>query len=148
MLITSSLPSPFWAKAIDTANKIRNRLPTKIFGGISPHEKYFDFKPSIKHLQPFGYIAYIKIPTSLIPKGNKTAPRSIEGCLLGYIGNSIYRVWNPQTQTVETTSHVKFNPRKFFDKLIFSNMPNSQSLLEIPLDDLNDDISISNVNVR
>ena len=147
ILITSSLPTSFWAEAIDTANKIWNRLPTKIFGDISPHEKYFNFKPTIKHLQPFRCIAYVKILTPLIPKGNKTAPRSIEGCLIGYIGNSIYRVWNPQKQTVETTSHIKFNPRKLFDKSVFSNMLNSQSLLDIPLDDLIDDATIDNINV-
>src|SRR5271169_5665253 len=36
-LIKSKLPNPFWAEALDSANKVRNRLPSKsALNGTSP----------------------------------------------------------------------------------------------------------------
>lgn len=32
LLVDSALPPEFWAEAMDTANYLRNRLPTKIQG--------------------------------------------------------------------------------------------------------------------
>ena len=97
MLIRSNLPSPFWGEAISTAAKVLNRLPTKVNpDSISPHEAWFGKKPKIDHLRVFGCIAYAKLPIEVIGKGNKLAPRSIKCCFLGYYGNRMYRLWDPE----------------------------------------------------
>jgi len=45
-LIKFKLPTPFWAEAQDTANKVRNRLPSKsTANGTSPHKAWFGKNP-------------------------------------------------------------------------------------------------------
>ena len=95
-MIKSKLPTPFWAEALDTANKARNPLASKSApNGDSPHQAWFGKKPSLKHLRQFGSVAFHRIPDETITKGAKAAPRSVKCRFLGYIGNRLYRLWNP-----------------------------------------------------
>jgi Integrase core domain. len=78
MLNKSKLPHSFWVEALNTAVKIRNRLPTSSLpGNISPHEAWFGNRPTIDHFRQFGCIAYHRIPKkhSRI-SSSKIAPRS------------------------------------------------------------------------
>jgi transposase InsO family protein len=48
MLLKSKIPAPFWAEALNTAVKIRNRLPTSSLPDhISPHQAWFGIAPTI-----------------------------------------------------------------------------------------------------
>jgi hypothetical protein len=137
MILTSKLPATFWAEAIDTANKIRNRLPSRsLQNNIAPYEAWFSSSPNITHLRQFGCIAYARIPTTVITPGNKIAPRAIECCFLGYIGNTIYRLWNPANKQIVVSRDVTFKENHFLDAKHFINIPQSTIT---PLDDILDD---------
>lgn len=51
MLIDSGLPNRFWAEAIETANYLRNRLPTKTksHGEIIPEETRTGRRQNLQH---------------------------------------------------------------------------------------------------
>jgi hypothetical protein len=129
MLLKSKVPSPFWAEALNTATKIRNRLPTSSLpDNISPHQAWFGTVPSIKHFRQFGCIAYVTIYK---PK-HKVDARAIQGCLLGYKGTSQYRVYLPDTQKVVTSKHVTFMENQFLDPIVFSGIPYADRPLLVP----------------
>jgi hypothetical protein len=54
LLIESGLPSSFWAEAVNTANYLRNRCPSKSLNGKTPYEMWTGKKPNLKHLRIFG----------------------------------------------------------------------------------------------
>src|SRR5437762_2331306 len=136
MMIKSKLSSSFWAEAINTANKIRNRLPTKSLPNYTtPHEAWFGNKPSIKHLRQFGCIAFHRLPDEIITKGQKISPRSIKCCLVGYIGNRIYRLWDPTQKKIIVSRDVVFKENEFFHISVFGNIPISQHTFQTPFDD-------------
>src|SRR5579859_1818287 len=92
MLLKSKVPAPFWAEALNTAVKIRNRLPTSSLpDNISPHQAWFGIVPTIDHFRQFGCTAYVTVHK---PK-HKVDTRALEGCLLGYKGTTQYRVLIP-----------------------------------------------------
>ena len=133
MLLRSKIPAIFWAEAALTANKTRNRLPTRaLLNSISPHEAWFGTAPSISHFRQFGCIAFARIPAENIGKSNKLDPRSIQCCLFGYTGNRIYRLWDPVAKKIVTSRDVVFKEGEFFDPSVFSNTANSEATLETP----------------
>jgi IS30 family transposase len=54
LLKESNLPNSFWAEAVNTANHLRNRLPTKSLNGRTPYEVWTDKVPNISHFRVFG----------------------------------------------------------------------------------------------
>lgn len=53
LLIDSKLSTQFWAKAIDTANYLQNRLSTKHIADntvIIPDEAWIEVRQSLKHV--------------------------------------------------------------------------------------------------
>ena len=139
-LIKSKIPTPFWAEALDSANKVRNRLPTKsLANNKSPHEAWFGKKPSLKHLRQFGCVAFHRVPDEIITKGAKLDPRSIKCCLLGYIGNRLYRLWNPEQQKLIISRDAKFHEDEFLPLTAFGNIPSTTLPLQTPFDHILDD---------
>jgi transposase InsO family protein len=130
MLIKSKLPTPFWAEALYTAVKIRNRLPTSsLKDHISPHEAWFGTPPTLDHLRQFGCLALPKIPH---PK-TKAGARSNECCFLGYDGNTQYRLYDPTTNKVLTrVRDVTFFENEFLDPSVFSKVPYADRPLQVP----------------
>jgi hypothetical protein len=97
MMITSNLPAPFWGEAVHTATKIRNRLPTS---SLSPHEAWFGTPPSLQHLRVFGCLGFYKIKhpkTKVFSKGKRY-------CLLGYDGNTQFRVFDPVSSRTNSSN--------------------------------------------
>ena len=123
LLASAKLPAPFWSEAIDTANKIRNRLPSKALKGrISPHRAWFNTDENIHKLRRFGCLAYAKNLNIL--DSHKADLRSIECLFLGYdsIDQGIYRLWNPTTSKLIKSRDVIFFedknvPPEFFNTL-------------------------------
>ena len=139
MLLQSKIPTPFWAEAVDTANKIRNRLPTRSLpGNISPHEAWFNVRPTISHFRQFGCLAFARIPAKIITPSNKIAPRSLQCCLLGYIGNKIYRLWDPLSKRIIVSRDVIFKENQFLDSSDFGRIPQSTIAFHSPFDDVLD----------
>lgn len=104
MLYFQDLPRSFWAEAIQTANVIRNFVPTKILGDCSPHEKWFGKKPNISHLKVFGCKAYVFIPSD---NRKKWDAKSRLCTFLGYEGRN-YRFMDDTTRRVVVSGTAKF----------------------------------------
>ena len=141
MMIKSRLPTPFWAEAIDTAVKIRNRLPTRALNGRTPHEVWFNerHRPTIRHFRQFGCIAYASIPIKNIGRSYKVAPRSIQCCYLGVIGTKLYRLWDPIHKRILISRDVIFHEGQFLDPSVFGNIEHSQHEFQTPFDIMNDE---------
>lgn len=106
LLIDSKLPIDFWAKAMETANYLRNRLPTKTrgHGEVIPEEKWSGSRQNLSHLRIFGSEVLVNIPKE---KRIKTDIQHIwRGILIGYSNetNKHYRAWAPETKQVIVVS--------------------------------------------
>ncbi|KAF6031758.1 hypothetical protein EB796_009915 [Bugula neritina] len=84
MIIQSGLPKLFWAEAINTAAYTRNCLPTKATS-VTPHERWFGYKPNISHIRVFGCLPYRHIPEQLKSKLDSKAENMV---LVGYASQS------------------------------------------------------------
>lgn len=74
----------------------------------TPFELYGGRKPSVRHLKPFGSIAYVGIPRQL--RKNKFYPKAKKGVLVGYaLATKGYRIWLPDENKVIETINVSFN---------------------------------------
>ena len=64
MLIDSRLPNDFWAKAIETANYLRNRLPTRSrsHGKLISEETWIDKRQNFSHIRIFESLILANIP--------------------------------------------------------------------------------------
>ena len=49
LLISSNLPSSFWAEAVLTANHLRNRCPSRSLHGATPFEKWTGVTPNLSY---------------------------------------------------------------------------------------------------
>jgi len=58
LLIQSGLPPSFWGEAVNTANSIRNRCPSKSLNRKTPYEKWTGRVPDVRHLRELGCTAY------------------------------------------------------------------------------------------
>ena len=101
-----------------------NRTPSKsTLGGngeelISPITSLFRelgtgcFSPlhhmEYRHLRAYGCRAFVHIPKDMRVQSQKLAERAEKGLLVGYEGNSIYRIWLPHKRRVQRSSSVKF----------------------------------------
>jgi hypothetical protein len=54
MLLTSNLPREMWSEAVNCANYVLNRVPSKATPNKTPHEHWFNRKPDLSHLRVFG----------------------------------------------------------------------------------------------
>lgn len=128
MLLQANLPNNLWAEAINTANFIRNRCPTKALENTTPIEAWNGKKPYVGFMRTFGskVIAHIKGPT----KG-KFAPTGRTLVMVGYASESkAYRLWEPGTRTIVKSRDVRFiencnvqcdNNSETFEAPIFEN---------------------------
>lgn len=105
LLAQSGLPPSFWAEAVNTANYLRNRCPTRSLEGMTLHEIWSN-KPDAKYLRDFGSRV---LCLNSDPTKGKLASRSKEGIFLGYSEQSKgYRIWLPGERKVEISRDVKF----------------------------------------
>jgi transposase InsO family protein len=106
LLKESNLPNSFWAEAVNTANHLRNRLPTKSLDGRTPYEVWTDKVPDISHFRVFGARVFY---LDREPGRGKFDSRGQEGIFLGYADHSkAYRVWSTKGRKVVISRDVKF----------------------------------------
>jgi hypothetical protein len=84
LLKESNLRNPFWAEAVNTANYLRNRLPTKSLDGRTPYEVWTDKIPDISHFRVFGARVFY-----LDQELEEFDSRGQEGIFLGYAVQSV-----------------------------------------------------------
>lgn len=106
MMKQAGVPPVFWAEAVNTANYLRNRCPTRSLNGKLPIKIWTGKTPSIKHLRTFGTRAYVLIKDKT---NGKLDSRSDECILVGYSEEAkAYRLWSPKKRHVIISRDVKF----------------------------------------
>ncbi|GJR43309.1 putative ribonuclease H-like domain-containing protein [Tanacetum coccineum] len=96
MLADSLLPTTFWAKAVNTACYVQNRVLVTKPHNKTPYELLLGRPPSISFMRPFG--CPVTILNTLDPLG-KFNGKADEGFLVGYsINSKAFRVFNSRTR--------------------------------------------------
>ncbi|XP_021747543.1 uncharacterized protein LOC110713397 [Chenopodium quinoa] len=108
MLIASGLPRNFWAKAVNTACYILNRVTIRSIINKTPYELFRGRKPNISHLKAFGCKCFVH--NNGKKNLGKFDERSEEAIFLGYASDSkAYRVYNKSSMCVEESIHIIFD---------------------------------------
>lgn len=114
LLVDSGLPVNFWADAMDTANYLCNRLPTKRSGSrpaFIPEEAWTSTRQNLEHIRIFGSRVNTFIPNEKHTKSD--VRKTWKGIFICYIGTSKHlRVWAPRTHQVLIASKPVVNKGK------------------------------------
>ncbi|GJT13414.1 putative ribonuclease H-like domain-containing protein, partial [Tanacetum coccineum] len=112
MLADSLLPTTFWAKVVNTACYVQNRVLVTKPQNKTPYELLLGRPPSISFMRPFG--CPVTILNTLDPSINsKFDGKADEGFLVGYsINSKAFRVFNTRTRKVEENLHITFLENK------------------------------------
>ena len=108
MIIQNDIPLFLWTEAINYANLIKNRSPTRALEKqmITPYEAFWKKKPDLSLLEEFGRPCWV-----LRQDGKQSIldPKSRQFLFTG-INNSTkgYRYYNPVTRQIQTSRNVIF----------------------------------------
>lgn len=95
----------FWAEAVNTANFLQNRLPTRT-REKTPYEIWNSRKPDVSYFHIFGCEVYAHIPDELRRKLDVKAEKYI---FLGYSEQSkAYKLLNKKTEKIKINRDVVF----------------------------------------
>ncbi|GKA92942.1 ribonuclease H-like domain-containing protein, partial [Tanacetum coccineum] len=107
MLTDSKLPTTFWAKAVNTACYVQNRVLVTKPHNKTPYELFLGRKPALGFMRPFGCPVTI---LNTIDHLGKFDGKADEGFFVGYsINSKTFRVFNSSTRIVEENLHVQFS---------------------------------------
>ncbi|GKC31830.1 putative ribonuclease H-like domain-containing protein, partial [Tanacetum coccineum] len=107
MLADSKLPTTFWAKAVNTACYVQNRVLVIKPHNKTPYELFLCRKPALSFMRPFGCYVTILNTIDHLGKFNRKAD---EGFFVRYSTNSkAFRVFNSRTIIVEENMHAQFS---------------------------------------
>eukprot|EP00253_Pinus_taeda_P027041 PITA_27041 len=110
MLQSKGLSLSFWAEAINCANYIINRTPTKVLKNITPEEAWSSIKPDVSHFRIFGSEAWAHIPDE---KHKALEPKSEKCTFVGYSEDvKGYRLIPFKSKNVIIGRDVKFDENK------------------------------------
>ncbi|GKB26044.1 retrovirus-related pol polyprotein from transposon TNT 1-94, partial [Tanacetum coccineum] len=110
MLVDLLLPTTFWAKAVNTAYYVQNRVLVTKAHNKTPYELLHGKPPSIGFMRSFG--CPVTILNTLDPLG-KFDGKADEGFLVGYsINSKAFRVFNTKTRKVKENLHITFLENK------------------------------------
>ncbi|GJU71493.1 putative ribonuclease H-like domain-containing protein [Tanacetum coccineum] len=107
MLADLKLPTTFWAKAVNTACYVQNRVLVIKPHNKTPYELFLGRKHALSFIRPFGCLVTI---LNTLDHLGKFDGKADEGFFVGYSTNSkAFRVFNSRTRIVEKNMHVKFS---------------------------------------
>ena len=123
--IDSGLPKKLWADCVESTSLILNNVPTSTVlyndstpGATSltakpspysvPASAWFGTPPELLHFRKWGSPLTYHLHGSAKPE-DKLSARAKKGFLIGYNGKNIYRIWDPESDTILTSSDVTFN---------------------------------------
>lgn len=111
ILSESGLPENFWPDAmvyfVYTWNRACHTKHTR-----TPYELYSGNIPSVRHLMPFGTLAYAGVPRQ---HRKKLDARALRGYMIGYaISTKGYRIWIPESGRIIETVNVTFSENTFY----------------------------------
>lgn len=96
ILQTAGIPLHHWPEILATACYLANRSPHSALNGRTPYEVLNNCKPDLKHIRTIGSTAY----NLVAGHKKKLADRVKEGKLVGYDGDSIYKILMPDGEIV------------------------------------------------
>ena len=99
-LRSADLNKEFWPEIVRTINYLIMRSPNAKLG-MTPYQAWHDEIPDLSHLRTIGSTAW-----RLNAQGKKLKDRSQECILMGFEGNSIYRLWDLQQGRIVRSSDV------------------------------------------
>ena len=104
MLLSINVPRNLWAKAVNTACYIGNRVILRPGTRNTSYELWKGKRPNASYFHTFGSKCYILNDRDQLGKFDA---KSDEGIFIGYALNSrAYRVFNLKTRTVMESSNV------------------------------------------
>ncbi|GJU97693.1 retrovirus-related pol polyprotein from transposon TNT 1-94 [Tanacetum coccineum] len=110
MLADSKLPTIFWAKAVNTACYVQNRVIIVKPHNKTPYELFRGRTPALNFMRPFG--CHITILNTINHLG-KFDGKSDDGFFVGYsLTSKAFRVYNIRTRKVDENLHIRFLENK------------------------------------
>jgi hypothetical protein len=107
MIQSKGLRLKYWVEAINCANYIVNRTPTKAHKNITPEEAWTKTKPYVSHFHVFGSMAWAHIPYE---KRKALQPKSEKCIFVGYSKDvKGYRLLQSHCNEIISRRDVKFN---------------------------------------
>nr|GEZ76189.1 retrovirus-related Pol polyprotein from transposon TNT 1-94 [Tanacetum cinerariifolium] len=114
MLADAKLSVTFWAKAVNTACYVKNKVLVIKSYNKTPYELFNGRSPAIGFLKPFG--CHVMILNTLDNLG-KLGEKREEGYFIGYsMSSKAFRVFNKKTRRIEENLHVEFLENKAIEK--------------------------------
>ena len=111
MLFSGGGPLKLWDEAVKTAVYLKNRMPSR-GRSATPYELFYGEVPDLRHLRAFMCTCYAHIPPPL--RGGKLDETALKCVFVGYgLNPKTYRVYDPETQSVYTSSSVRFDENDF-----------------------------------
>jgi hypothetical protein len=114
--IDQGLPKNLWPELFRGMVYITNRTATSTLQDMTPVEALNRRllgdkakRPSVNHLRVLGSDAVVHIPKERRVKSDKLGPRGVEGTLVGFEGDHIYRVYIPGRRDIVRTSVADFD---------------------------------------
>lgn len=105
MMLDSNMSKGFWDYALEAAVFVQNRLPHRGIDLATPYETFYNEKPVLAPLRPFGAPVRVLVETQT----SKASDKTWFGRLIGFERDpNIYLIWNPATHRVCRSSSVKF----------------------------------------
>jgi hypothetical protein len=99
-------PRRFWAKMINTACHMSNRIFFRAFLNKTSYELRFGWPPKVSHFRVFGSRCFVFKQENL----DKLESQSFDGVFLGYLSHSrAYHVLNLETIWIMETCEVTFD---------------------------------------
>jgi hypothetical protein len=145
--VDSKIPKNLWPQTYHCAAYLLNRTPNRALDWTTPYEVIRERtgkpgkKPYIGHLKIFGSRVYEMIPTELIKRKDKMAPRALIGYLVGYEGTNQFWVWNPRNGTVNKKRDVTFDEKirydpkdPYIEDIIVNAVPRLTTVVDISVD--------------
>ncbi|UYV84628.1 hypothetical protein LAZ67_X002891 [Cordylochernes scorpioides] len=122
LLIDSQLPLRYWAETMSTFAYLKNRIPRKKLGWITPEERFSNRKPTVAHLKIFGCIVYYYVHKH---KRGKLQPTAKAGIFVGYSSTrKAWRLIDPENENVIETRDVIFLENKLGKEILNKNDSN------------------------
>jgi hypothetical protein len=107
MIQSKGLSLKYWAEAINCANYIVNRTPTKALKNITPEEAWTKIKLDVSHFRVFGNITWAHIPDE---KRKALQPKSEKCIFVGYSEDvKGYRFLQPRCSQIIIRRDAKFD---------------------------------------
>lgn len=105
MRLDANLEEKYWAEAVNTANFLQNRLPSRSVPK-TPFEIWHSRKPDVRHLHIFGCDAYAHVPNQLRRKLDEKAQKLT---FIGYCEESkAFRLLDKRTGQLKVSRDVVF----------------------------------------